>query len=233
LPSLCDPGECLWVNGTDPRDSKTGGICAPFHPTMSGVQINPNCEQLSTEEADCGGIAGAARQLIGEPSLAFAWIIVGKQVGCARVPASPKPITQLQAHVRITHNIADVPSFLAVLCHDPKLPSNESVANGGAARLSGLAANRFQEPISWGDKADRKQKLDGRVKQIFLKKVDYAMFHRLVLMDENYIFTLGTGGPEVSEIDFASIAIIGRRDQIVRAPLLACPGDPSLKFQRL
>src|ERR1700687_580044 len=118
---------------------------------MSGVHINPNREQLSTEEADCGRIAGAARQLIREPSLAFAWIIVGKQVGCAGEPASPKPIAQLQAHMRITHNIANVPSSLAVLCHDPKLPSRESVAHGGTARLSRLAAGRFQEPISWGD----------------------------------------------------------------------------------
>jgi hypothetical protein len=45
---------------------------------VSGVQINPNCEQLRAEEADRGGIAGAARQLIREPVLALAWIIVGE-----------------------------------------------------------------------------------------------------------------------------------------------------------
>ena len=116
----------------------------------SGVQINPNGEQLSTEEADCGGIAGAAGQLVRKPSLAFAWIIVGKQVGRPGVPASPQPIAQFQAHARITHNITNVPSSPAVLCHDPKLPSHESVAHGGAARLSSPAAGRFQEPISWG-----------------------------------------------------------------------------------
>ena len=60
--------------------------------SVSGVQVNSNCEQLSTEEADCGGIPGAARQLIREPPLAFPWIIIGKQVGCAAVPASPQPI---------------------------------------------------------------------------------------------------------------------------------------------
>jgi hypothetical protein len=118
---------------------------------LVGVQINPNREQLRTEEADGGGIAGAARQLIREPSLAFAWIIVGKQVGCPGVPASTQPFAQLQAHLRITHNIANVSSFLAVLCHNPKLPSHQSVAHGGAARLSGLAARRFQEPISRRD----------------------------------------------------------------------------------
>jgi hypothetical protein len=157
---------------------------------VSGVKINANREQLSTEEADCGGIAGAARQLIREPPLAFAWIIVGKQLGCAGVPASPQPIAQFQAHARITYHIAHISSFLAVLCHDPKLPAHESVAHGGTARLSGLAAGRFQESISWRDYTDRKQKLDGRVEQVFLKKVDDAMFHCPVLMNENYIFTL-------------------------------------------
>jgi len=148
---------------------------------------------LSAEEADCGSITGAARQLIREPPLAFAWIIVGKQVGCAGVPASPQPIAQFQAYARISYNIANVPSFLAVLCHDPKLPAHESVAHGGTARLSGLAAGRFQESISWRDQADRKQKHDGRVEQVFLKKVDNAMFHCLVLVDEDYIFTLCAG----------------------------------------
>jgi hypothetical protein len=157
---------------------------------VSGVKINANREQLSTEEADCDGIAGAARQLIREPPLAFAWIIVGKQLGCAGVPASPQPIAQFQAHARITYHIAHISSFLAVLCHDPKLPPHESVAHWGTARLSGLTAGRFQESISWRDYTDRKQKLDGRVEQVFLKKVDDAMFHCPVLMNENYIFTL-------------------------------------------
>ena len=168
---------------------------------VSGVQVNSNCEQLSTEEADCSGIAGAARQLIREPPLAFAWIIVEKQVGRAGVPASPQPMAQFQAHARTTGNIANVPSFLAVLCHDPKLPAHESVAHGGTARLSGLAAGRFQESISWRDEAERKQKLDGRVEQVFLKKVDDAMFHCLVLVNENYIFTLGARGePEMKAL---------------------------------
>jgi hypothetical protein len=63
--------------------------------------------------------------------------------------------------------------------------------------------------------------------------MDNAMLHRLVLMDENSIFTLGTGGPEVSGIDFASTAIIDRRDQAVAALLLARASETALKFQRL
>src|SRR4029077_14368688 len=82
--------------------------------SVSGVQINSNGEQLSAEEADCSGIAGAARQLIREPPLAFARIIVEKQVGRAGVPASPQPMAQFQAHARSTRNIANVPTFLAV-----------------------------------------------------------------------------------------------------------------------
>ena len=169
--------------------------------SVSGVQVNSNGEQLSTEEADCSGIAGAAGQLIREPPLAFARIIVEKQVGRAGVPASPQPMAQFQAHARSTRNIANVPSFLAVLCHYPKLAAHESVAHGGTARLSGLAAGRFQESISWRDEAERKQKLDGRVEQVFLKEVDDAMFHCLVLVNENYIFTLGArGAPEVKAL---------------------------------
>ena len=137
------PLQCEFGEGEPGSAEHAGGML-----DVSGVQINPNGEQSSTEEADCGGIAGAARQLIREPSLAFAWIIVGKQVGCPGVPASPQPIAQFQAHMRITHNIANVPSFLAVLCHDPKLLAHKSVAHGGTAWLSGLAAGRFQEPIS-------------------------------------------------------------------------------------
>jgi hypothetical protein len=45
---------------------------------MSGIQINPNREQLGAEKADRGGIAGAARQLIREPALALACIVFGK-----------------------------------------------------------------------------------------------------------------------------------------------------------
>ena len=55
----------------------------------SAVQVNPNREQFSAEEAYRGGIAGAARRLNREPALALAWIIVGKQVGCPGVPAGP------------------------------------------------------------------------------------------------------------------------------------------------
>ena len=35
-----------------------------LHPDMSGIQINPNREQLRAEEADRRGIPSAARQLI-------------------------------------------------------------------------------------------------------------------------------------------------------------------------
>ena len=59
------------------------------------------------------------------------------------------------------------------------------------------------------------------------------MLHRLVFMDENNIFTLGTGEPEASGIDFASRAIMDRRDQAVAALLLARASDTALKFQRL
>jgi len=150
---------------------------------VSGIQINPNCEQLGAEKADRGGIAGAAMQLIREPALARAWIIFRKQVGCAGIPASTPPVAQFQAHSRTSRNIANVAGLLAMLCHDPKLPANESVAHGRAPRLSGLATGRFQERISRRGKANCKQKHNGRIEQIFLKKVDNAVFHFAVLIE--------------------------------------------------
>jgi hypothetical protein len=42
-------------------------------------------------------------------------------------------------------------------------------------------------------------------------------------MDESHIFAFGTGDPEVSGIDFASRAIIDRRDQAVAARRLRSP----------
>src|SRR5438132_8382633 len=44
----------------------------------------------------------------------------------------------------------------------------------------------------------------GRVEQVFLEKVDNAMFHCLVPMDENYIFTFGAGYPKVKTLGAAA-----------------------------
>ena len=123
--------------------------------------------------------------------MTLAWIIVGKHV-----PASPSPTAQFQAHARITYNIANVASVLAMLCHDPELPAPKSITHRSSAQLSSLATSCFQEHLSRRGQADRQQKLDGRVEQIFLKKVDNAMFHCLVPMDGDYVFTLGAAGPD-------------------------------------
>jgi hypothetical protein len=92
-------------------------------------------------------------------------------------------VAQFHAHARIAHYVPNVAGFLSMLCHDPELLTNESIAHRGTARLSSLATRRFQERIPRRDQADRKQRLDGRIEQVFLKKVHNAMFHCLVLTD--------------------------------------------------
>src|ERR1700730_6728729 len=65
----------------------------------------------------------------------------------AGVPATAETFTQLQPHARMTHHIADVSCFHAVLGHDPELIAGASVANRSTARLAGLPTNSFQERI--------------------------------------------------------------------------------------
>ncbi len=151
----------------------------------SDIQINPYREQLGPEKADRGGVAGTASQLLSEPALAFARIVVGQHMCGARVPARPEPIAELQAYPRITRDVEDVAGFLAVLCHDPELFTHASVAHRSAAGLPTLAANRFQQRTTWRHQADSNQEFDRRVKQIFLKKVNNLMFHALVSMSRN------------------------------------------------
>jgi hypothetical protein len=77
-----------------------------------------------------------------EPALALARIIVGEQMRRTAVLANTQPVAQFQPHVWVARNIADVPYFHAVLCHDPELPANASVAYWSAAWLSDLSCNR-------------------------------------------------------------------------------------------
>jgi hypothetical protein len=138
---------------------------------------------LSPEEPHSSRIPGAARHLTGEPTLPLSRIIVGEQMRCARVPVSPQPIAQFQPHTRVTRNIADVSRVRAVLCHDPELPANASVAYGSVAWLSGLATDCFQERIPRQRDTNSKRKLNWRVEQVFLKRVNNPMFHFLVLAE--------------------------------------------------
>jgi hypothetical protein len=58
----------------------------------------------------------------------------------------------------------------------------------GRGRIEG---RHRQRPVGFDSQTEN----DGRIEQVFLKKVNDAMFHCLALMDENYIFTFGAGGP--------------------------------------
>ena len=97
----------------------------------------------------------------------------------ARVPAGAKPVAHFQPHVRVTGNIADVSGFHAVLCDDPELLANPSVAYWRAAWLARLATGGFEESIPGRRNANSKQKLNWRIEQTFLKQVNNPMFHFL------------------------------------------------------
>ena len=59
---------------------------APRSISASGIQINSNTKELRPEEPYRPCIARAARQLIRQPALALTGVIVGEQMGSARVP---------------------------------------------------------------------------------------------------------------------------------------------------
>jgi hypothetical protein len=82
-------------------------LAFPISP-LSGVQINPNRDELRPKETYDGRISGAAAYLTGQPALARAGNIVGQHMCCAGVPPSPEPVAQFQAHTGITHSIENV-----------------------------------------------------------------------------------------------------------------------------
>jgi hypothetical protein len=94
----------------------------------SGIEINPNSQEVGPEETHSSRILGATGYLAREPVLALARIIVGQQTCCASVPPSAEPVAQLQAHAGVALDIEDVSGFHAVFCYDPELHcSRESV----------------------------------------------------------------------------------------------------------
>src|SRR5215471_21376330 len=115
--------------------------------------------------------------LLREPTLALAGVVIPKQRCRAHVPARAESFTQLHAHARICRDIANVTGFRTMLGDNPELLANASVPHGCAARLSGLAANGFQERVPWREDPQDKQQLDGRIQDIFLEEMDDAAFH--------------------------------------------------------
>src|SRR5579863_2103230 len=112
----------------------------------------------------------------------------------AGVPAGAEPLAPFHADARIGHDITNVSRLHAVFSHNPELPVDKCVAHGGVTQFPALAAGRLQKRISRWSQADRKQELDRRVEQIFLKKMDNAMFHRFVLTNEIIPSPGGRGG---------------------------------------
>ena len=78
---------------------------------------------------------------------------------------APKPFTQFQPHSWVLFNIADVSCLHAVLCHDPELSADECVTHRSAARLPGLATDRFKQRIPGRHNTEGKEKLNRRVER--------------------------------------------------------------------
>ncbi len=53
----------------------------------------------------------------------------------ARVPVIPQPLTLLQTYMRITLNVADVSRLHPMLCYQPELVSDTSIAHWRAPWL--------------------------------------------------------------------------------------------------
>ena len=73
--------------------------------------------------------------------------------------------------------LRDVSCLDAVLSHDPKPIADAGVAHRSAARLSGLATNRFEERIPGRRHIHGKEQLNRRVKHVFLQCMNNLMFH--------------------------------------------------------
>ena len=146
-------------------------------PCISAVQINPNAEELRSEEAHRPCVPGTARQLSCQPALALTRIVVREQMCSARLPVIRKPRAQFQTYMRITLNVANVSRFHPMLCHEPELTSDMSIAHWRAPWLPRLPSFGFEQRISGQRQTRRKRKFDRRVEQIFLKGVDNLMFH--------------------------------------------------------
>src|SRR5690349_14140075 len=118
-----------------------------------------------------------------QPALTLTRIIVGEQMGGARVPANLKSLSQLQTYMRITFNIADVSRLHAMLCYQPEHVSDSPIAHRCPPWLSRLPSFRFEQRISGQRETYRKRELDRRVQQKLLNRVYDSMFHFVRLPD--------------------------------------------------
>src|SRR6266849_2933888 len=93
------------------------------------------------------------------------------------MPAGQNPMTQFQPYAWVRSNVADIACLHAMLRHKPELIADPAVAHRSAARLAGVAAGGFEQRISWRRDANRKEELNRRVEQVFLKRIHHPMLH--------------------------------------------------------
>src|SRR5215469_10510108 len=89
--------------------------------SLQRIQINPNREELRSEEAHCPRIPGASWQLTRQPPLPLTRIIVTQDICGSGMPANTESVAQFQAHLRIAQNVTNVACPVTVFRHDPEL----------------------------------------------------------------------------------------------------------------
>ena len=102
--------------------------------TTSGIQINSDTKELRPKKSHSTCVPGTAWQLIRQPALAFTRIIVREEMRSARVPSGAGSLPQFEPYVRIMLDVADIPRFHPMLCHNPEsgsiCPSPTGVRRG-------------------------------------------------------------------------------------------------------
>src|SRR5947209_19194282 len=84
------------------------------------VQVNPYGQQFGAQQPDDGAVRPACRQLLGEPTLPLARIIVGEHVRRTAVSASQDSVAQLQSDYWVFRGIANIVSLHPVYSDGPE-----------------------------------------------------------------------------------------------------------------
>jgi hypothetical protein len=117
------------------RGSTPTPVCVGHPHRDSASRSIRNTEELRPEKPHRLCIPRAARQLIRQPALALTRVVVREQMRSARVPVIPQPLTQFQTYARITLNVADLSRLHPMLCYQPELVSDTSIAHWRAPWL--------------------------------------------------------------------------------------------------
>src|SRR6516162_1175754 len=98
-------------------------------------------------------------------------------MGRAGVPANLPPVSQSQSHAWVPRDVADVSGLPTVLRHQPELLADPTVAHWRPAWLSGVTTYGLKKRIARNRQTHGKHELNWLVEQVFLQRVNNAIFH--------------------------------------------------------